>query len=75
LIFFFERVYQTAEITEESIIEIAKKIDVLRPSDISSEYNVSRNTVSRRLNALVRKNLLKRHGKGAGVFYKLLSKT
>jgi DNA-binding Lrp family transcriptional regulator len=32
----------------------------------------SRNTVSRRLNALVREKILKRYGKGAGVFYELV---
>ena len=63
-----------AEITEEAIIEMAGHVDVLRPSDLSREYAVSRNTVSRRLNALVRKKLLKRYGKGAGVFYELSQK-
>jgi ATP-dependent DNA helicase RecG len=72
LTFFFEHVPRTAEITEEAIIEMAQRVDVLRPSDLSREYNVSRNTISRRLDALVRKRLLQRHGKGAGVFYKHL---
>jgi DeoR/GlpR family transcriptional regulator of sugar metabolism len=42
---------------------------MLRPSDLSREFNVSRNTISRRLNTLVGKKLLVRHGRGAGVFY------
>jgi ATP-dependent DNA helicase RecG len=74
LTFFFERVSRTAEITEDSIVEMAQKAPVLRPSDISREYDVSRNTVSRRLKALVHKKILKRHGRGAGVFYELLLK-
>jgi Predicted transcriptional regulator containing an HTH domain and an uncharacterized domain shared with the mammalian protein Schlafen len=74
LTFFFERVPRTAEISADTIIEMAKKAGVLRPSDISREYDVSRNTVSRRLNGLVREKILKRHGKGAGVFYELMLK-
>jgi ATP-dependent DNA helicase RecG len=71
LTFFFERSPRMAEATETEIMEIAKKLDALRPSDVSREYNVSRNTVSRRLEALVRKKLLKRYGKGAGVYYEI----
>jgi ATP-dependent DNA helicase RecG len=74
LTFFFEHIQRTAEITEDIIIEMAQTADVLRPSDITQKFSVSRNTVSRRLNALVRKGQLKRHGKGAGVFYELLSR-
>jgi ATP-dependent DNA helicase RecG len=74
LTFFFERVPRTAEISADTIIEMAKKSGVLRPSDISREYDVSRNTVSRRLNGLVQEKILKRHGKGAGVFYELMLK-
>jgi ATP-dependent DNA helicase RecG len=74
LTFFFEHVPRTAEITKDAIIEIARNVPALRPSDISREYDVSRNTVSRRLNALVRDKILKRHGQGAGVFYELLLK-
>jgi DeoR/GlpR family transcriptional regulator of sugar metabolism len=50
---------------------MAKSTEALRPSDLSRKYEVSRNTISRRLNALVHKKILKRYGKGAGVFYQL----
>jgi ATP-dependent DNA helicase RecG len=72
LTFFFEHVPRTAEITTDAIVEMVKKTGIVRPSDISRAYDVSRNTVSRRLNALVREKILKRHGKGAGVFYELM---
>jgi predicted HTH transcriptional regulator len=73
LTFFFEHVPRTAEITESAIIEMVKSVEALRPSDLLRKYKVSRNTISRRLNALVHKKILKRYGKGAGVFYQLPS--
>jgi ATP-dependent DNA helicase RecG len=73
LTFYFEHVPRTAEFTESAIIEMAKSIEALRPSDLSRTYKVSRNTISRRLNALVHEKILKRYGKGAGVFYQLSS--
>lgn len=70
LTFYFERLPKTAELTESTVLEMARRFETLRPSDISSEYNVSRNTISRRLNGLVKKKKLIRYGKGAGVYYK-----
>ena len=72
LTFYFERVQKTSELTEEIVLEMTRKFEILRPSDISSEYEVSRNTISRRLNELVKKKKLIRHGKGAGIYYKLV---
>jgi ATP-dependent DNA helicase RecG len=72
LTFFFENIPKTSELTEETILEMTRKSDILRPSDLSSEYNVSRNTISRRLDGLVKKKILIRYGKGAGVYYKLV---
>ena len=70
LTFYFERIPKTSELTEETILEMARKSETLRPSDISSEYCVSRNTISRRLDGLVKKKKLIRYGKGAGIYYK-----
>jgi ATP-dependent DNA helicase RecG len=72
LTFYFERVPRRAEITTDTIVEMVQKSGTVRPSDISREYAASRNTVSRRLNALVREKVLIRYGKGAGVFYELM---
>lgn len=72
LTFFFERIRKTSELTEEKIIKLATGKETIRPSDIASECNVSRNTISRRLDGLVRKRILARYGKGAGIYYRLV---
>jgi ATP-dependent DNA helicase RecG len=71
LTFYFERVPKTSELPEGIILDMARAAEMIRPSEISSEYNVSRNTISRRLDGLVKKKKLVRYGKGAGIYYKL----
>lgn len=65
----FWRLSQRTELTKDAVMSLADRTDRLRPVEIAGEFDVSRNTVSGRLSTLVEKGLLRRHGKGAGVFY------
>jgi len=75
VIFYFERTpLNRADLTEEDILKMFHHTDNLRPSDIADKYTFSRNTITRRLNALVEAHKLIRRGKGAGVYYVLAEK-
>ncbi len=54
---------------EENIIQIAKNLKFLKIKDLIKELGFSRNTATRKMNALVDKKIFKRQGSGAGVVF------
>lgn len=74
LIFYFKKVIQnktSADLsTEEKIITLGKRHQEIKIKNIIDHIDISRNTATRKINALIQKKLFKRYGKGAGVYFK-----
>ncbi|MCK5074321.1 MAG: hypothetical protein KAQ98_12905 [Bacteriovoracaceae bacterium] len=54
---------------EEKIVELGKNFYEIRIKDIVGRVGVSRNTATRKINALIEKNIFERRGKGAGTYF------
>ncbi len=57
---------------EEGIIQLGEKLGEIRIKNIIENIGISRNTATRKMNALIKKKLFKRYGKGAGVYFKYM---
>ena len=73
LIFYFKKVNKnnSSDVSdEEKIIQLGKKLGEIRIKSIIENIDISRNTATRKMNALIKRKLFKRYGKGAGVYFK-----
>lgn len=73
LIFYFKKIEKnkSSDISDEDkIIQWGKKFGQVRIKNIVEGVNISRNTATRRMNALIKRKLFQRYGKGAGVYFK-----
>ena len=57
---------------EAGIIQLGEKLGEIRIKNIIENINISRNTATRKMNALIKRKLFKRYGKGAGVYFKYM---
>jgi DeoR/GlpR family transcriptional regulator of sugar metabolism len=67
-----KRLKNPATSLQKIVEEIMNQEDVFRVRDILERTTASRNTITNLLNKLAKKKIIKRHGKGAGVYYKKL---
>ena len=73
LIFYFKKINKnnSSDVSdEEKIIQLGKKLGEIRIKNIIENIDISRNTATRKMNALIKRKLFKRYGKGAGVYFK-----
>ncbi len=71
--FFFQQAAALEPMSTNSILSILEKDEILRPRDLVNRFDISRSTISRKLNQLVKEGILERTGKGAGVFYRRIT--
>ncbi len=69
LIFEFSRDVCQSVDSEESVLKLFVMHNEVSVSDVMKLLDVLRNTATRKLNALIAKNLVKRYGKGPSVRY------
>ena len=74
LTFYFKKVgNRSPDISdEERIIQLGKQLKEIRIKNIIDTIDISRNTATRKMNALIKKKWFKRYGKGAGVYFKYI---
>jgi ATP-dependent DNA helicase RecG len=72
VVFSMKRLKNPATSLQKIVEEIMNQEDVFRVRDILERTTASRNTITNLLNKLAKKKIIKRHGKGAGVYYKKL---
>lgn len=69
LIFFFSPNIDPANFDEDEIMKLFKFKKELTIKDLVENLKLSRNTATRKMNKLIKRKLIKRIGKGAGVSY------
>ena len=74
LIFYFEKELADELSDEEKIVQLGKSFGEVRIKDLIERIGFSRNTATRRMNALIEKQIFERKGKGAGILYKYKKK-
>ena len=71
LTFPFQKKPVETVLSDEKILNLANQKGHIKPSDLREIFDVSRNTVTRKLSGLVKSGKLVKHGKGAGTFYQI----
>lgn len=69
LIFFFSPSIDLGNFAEDEIMKLFKFKKELTIKDLVENLEISRNTATRKMNLLIKKKLVRRIGKGAGVTY------
>lgn len=69
IIFYFSPSTTGKKTDEEAIMALLEMRKSITAADVVMLLNISRNTATRKLNNLIKQNLIKRHGKGPGVQY------
>ena len=70
LTFFFEYELEEKLDDTQKIIKLGQQMKELRIKDILERVDISRNTATRKINALIEKGIFERKGKGAGTVLK-----
>lgn len=71
LIFYFSPMKKIDKTDEQGILELINRNKLIKVNDVMIHLNISRNTASRRLNALIKDRKIRRTGKGPSVRYHL----
>ncbi len=69
VVFYFSPAIEKSDTTEEAILALIKMRESVSTAEVITFLNVSRNTVTRKLNILIEKKLIKRQGKGPATRY------
>ncbi len=67
--FFFEKELSAELTDEEKIIELGSSFHEIRIKDLVERIGFSRNTATRKMNALIEEKVFERRGKGAGTYF------
>jgi ATP-dependent DNA helicase RecG len=65
-----ERVKSPTEDLDDTIRRFLDEFHEIRIRDIAKRTSASRNTITNTLNKMIKEKFVKRHGRGAGVYYK-----
>lgn len=72
VVFSMKKVKKPSTGLDQVVQELLSEQESIRVRDISERTTASRNTITNLLNKLTKEKIVKRHGKGAGVYYKKL---